>query len=137
MPLSRGKAAAILAGVLAATAAGGVAFEYGKERRDALVQAAAVTSGDPRRGETAFIAYGCGGCHSIDHIPRATGTVGPALDAIALQAVIAGKLANTPDNVQRWIREPQAVSPGSAMPDLGVTPRDARDINAFLYSRAT
>jgi len=28
------------------------------------------------------------------------------------------------------------VSPGTAMPDLDVGPRDARDISAFLYARA-
>ena len=37
---------------------------------------------------------------------------------------------------QKWIRDPQQVSPGTAMPDLSVGEGDARDITAFLYSRA-
>jgi cytochrome c1 len=49
--------------------------------------------------------------------------------------MIAGRLGNSPDNLQRWIRDPQAVSPGTAMPDLNVGERDARDITAFLYTR--
>jgi cytochrome c2 len=32
----------------------------------------------------------------------------------------------------RWLMSPQRVSPGSAMPDLGVREQDARDITAYL-----
>jgi cytochrome c1 len=62
--------------------------------------------------------------------------VGPPLDGIALRTIIAGHLANTPDSMQHWIRDPQHVSPGTAMPDLHVGEQDARDITAFLYTRA-
>jgi cytochrome c2 len=106
------------------------------ERRDIRVHAAAITAGDPVRGEAMFIQYGCGSCHGLKHVRKATGMVGPPLDGIAVRAIIAGKLANSPENLQRWIREPQAVTPGTAMPDLHVGERDARDIAAFLYTRA-
>jgi cytochrome c2 len=49
--------------------------------------------------------------------------------------MIAGKLSNKPENMERWISDPQAVTPGTAMPDLHVNGRDARDITAFLYTR--
>jgi hypothetical protein len=32
----------------------------------------------------------------------------------------------------RWLRNPQTYDPDGAMPDLGVTERDARDIAAYL-----
>ena len=83
-----------------------------------------------------FIQYGCGSCHGLKHVRKATGAVGPPLDGIAIRAIIGGKLDNTPDNLQAWIRHPQRISPGTAMPDLHVGQRDARDISAFLYSRA-
>ena len=51
---------------------------------------------------------------------------------MAKRAVIAGVLPNTPENLVRWLRAPQEVSPHNAMPDLGLTERDARDIAAFL-----
>lgn len=98
--------------------------------------AAAITGGDPARGEAMFIEYGCGSCHGLKHVRKATGTVGPPLDGIAIRTMVAGHLDNSPENVERWIREPQAVSPGTAMPDLNVGQRDARDITAFLYTRA-
>lgn len=58
--------------------------------------------------------------------------VGPALEGIARRSMLAGVLPNSPVNMARWIREPQKVNPGSGMPDLGVTERDARDIAAYL-----
>jgi cytochrome c1 len=45
---------------------------------------------------------------------------------------VGGVLPNSPDNMVRWIRKPQKVSPLTAMPDLGVTERDARDMAAYL-----
>ena len=105
------------------------------DRNDVRAHAAATTGGDPDRGEAMFIQFGCGSCHSIAHVDKANGKVGPPLDGIAVRAMIAGKLGNTPDNLQHWIRDPQAVTPGTAMPDLHVGERDARDISAFLYTQ--
>jgi len=78
--------------------------------------------------------YGCGACHVIPGVTGATGMVGPPLDGWSRRVYIAGNLANTPENLVRWIRYPQAVEPGTAMPDLGVNEADARDIAAYLYS---
>lgn len=47
---------------------------------------------------------------------------------------IAGKLSNTPENLVKWIMDPQDVDPGNAMPDLGVEEQRARDIAAYLQS---
>src|SRR3954453_7661242 len=100
------------------------------------MHAAVETGGDPRRGESMFIQYGCGSCHALKNVRTATGAVGPPLDGIAIRVIIGGRLSNTPDNMQKWIRDPQQVSPGTAMPDLNVGEGDARDITAFLYTRA-
>ena len=37
--------------------------------------------------------------------------------------------------MEHWIRDPQQVSPGTAMPGLNVSQGDARDITAFLHTR--
>jgi cytochrome c len=34
----------------------------------------------------------------------------------------------------RWIQNPQTVDDKTAMPNLGVSARDARDIAAYLYT---
>lgn len=127
--------AATLLIVAAAVFAAGFTYNWFEERDRFQTHVAATVGGDPRRGEAMFIQYGCGSCHLVKHVRKATGRVGPSLDEFGNQAIIAGMLANSPENLERWIREPQAVSPGTAMPDLNVGHRDARDISAFLYTR--
>ncbi|HWC55553.1 MAG TPA: c-type cytochrome [Sphingomicrobium sp.] len=127
---------AILAGVILLIAMIGIAYEYVHQRSRMREYAAAETGGDPRRGEAMFIQYGCGSCHAVKNVRNAVGSVGPPLDGIAVRTIIAGHLANKPENMEKWIRDPQQVSPGTAMPDLNVGEGDARDITAFLYTRA-
>lgn len=129
-------AAGAIAGAIAVAIVAGVTIDAVDDRDDLWAHAAAATGGSPARGEAMFIQYGCGSCHGVKHVRKASGMVGPPLDGIAVRAMVAGKLPNQPDNLQRWIRDPQAVSPGSDMPDLHVSKRDARDISAFLYTRA-
>ena len=129
-------AAATIVAVIGAAVLAAVVVDAVDGRNDLWVHAAATTHGDPSRGEAMFIQYGCGSCHGAKHVRMASGTVGPPLDGIAVRAMIAGKLENNPDNLQQWIRNPQAVTPGTDMPDLHVSARDARDISAFLYTRA-
>ncbi len=76
--------------------------------------------------------YGCNGCHRIPGITGAEVDVGPPLAGIARRQLIAGQIANTPETMVRWIRNPQNVDALTAMPNLGVTEHDARDIAAFL-----
>ncbi len=45
---------------------------------------------------------------------------------------IAGELANTQENMIRWVMDPQAVEPGTAMPSLGLTRAEAEDVSAYL-----
>ena len=41
---------------------------------------------------------------------------------------------DTPANMVRWIQHPREIEHGTAMPDMGVTDSDARDIAAYLYT---
>jgi cytochrome c len=93
-----------------------------------------VAGGDAHRGAVAIQHYGCGSCHAIPGIPLATGAVGPPLAGIADRGMIAGIVPNTPDEMVRWIVMPQSMSPGNAMPNLGVSDGQARDIAAYLYT---
>jgi cytochrome c len=97
-------------------------------------QAAAMTGGEPARGKGLIRKYGCQACHTIPGVSGADGTIGPSMEGIARRAYLAGKLQNEPQNMIRWIREPQEVSPGTVMPEMGVTEQDGRDIAAYLYT---
>jgi cytochrome c len=126
----------VLAAILFVAALAGIVWKYGEQRNRMRMHAATETDGDPQRGEAMFIQYGCGSCHALKGVRTAVGAVGPPLDGIAVRTIVAGHLSNTPANMQKWIRDPQHVSPGTAMPDLNVGEQDARDITAFLYTRA-
>ena len=133
----RAKIASIVVPALLVLGVGGaVLSEQLKEEQDRRVRAEVITGGNVDAGRHKFSAYGCGGCHSLTGVPQARGLVGPTLDGLGSRAILAGRLENKPDNLIRWIRDPQAVSPGSAMPDLGVGATDGRDIAAFLYDRS-
>jgi cytochrome c1 len=43
-------------------------------------------------------------------------------------------LPNTQENLMRWIMNPKEIDPQTAMPVLGVSTRDARDISAYLLT---
>ena len=90
--------------------------------------------GDSTRGPQFIYSYNCGSCHVIPGIAEAKGTVGPPLQGFGNRSYIAGSLANSPENLLRWIREPQRVQAGTAMPNLDVTEAQAADIAAYLYT---
>ena len=90
--------------------------------------------GNPKRGAALVKERGCGGCHEIPGIRSANGNVGPPLHRIGTRTYIAGFLQNSPDNMASWIQDPQTVLPGNAMPRMGISADEARDITAFLYT---
>lgn len=92
------------------------------------------TGGDARRGAEIISQVGCGSCHTIPGIRSAQGVVGPPLYFFSRRTYIAGELPNTPANLIRWVRDPQSVEPGTAMPVLGLDEAQARDVAAYLYT---
>ena len=90
-------------------------------------------SGSPDAGRQAIERHACYACHTIPGVPRATANVGPPLTTVSQRGYLGGVVPNTPQNMRLWIMNPQRYSPGSAMPDLGVTEEEARDIVAYLY----
>jgi cytochrome c len=90
--------------------------------------------GHARSGRTEIRKYGCNTCHEISGVPGARGLIGPRLDGVGQRYYIAGELPNTPDNLMLWIQHPRQVEPHTAMPEMGVTEQDSRDIVAYLYT---
>lgn len=97
-------------------------------------QVTLVEGGDPARGAQSIQRQGCHSCHRIPGIPGANSYVGPPLIAWSERRYIAGSLENTPDNLIAWIMHPQAIEPGTAMPNMGIEEQEARDIAAYLYT---
>jgi cytochrome c1 len=53
---------------------------------------------------------------------------------VGTRVYIGGVLRNSPENMSIWLQDPQKVLPGNAMPAMGISREDSRDITAFLYS---
>ena len=81
--------------------------------------------------------YGCVTCHAIPGIKAPSANVGPPLIGMGLRGFIAGRLPNQPTNMVRWISDPQAVDPQTAMPRTGITEEEARHVAAYLYTLRT
>jgi cytochrome c len=93
-----------------------------------------LVGGNAKRGIASIQKYGCGSCHTIPGIRGAHSLVGPNLSGVAGRVYIAGVLTNSPDHLVDWIRNPQTIDDKTAMPNLSVSARDARDIAAYLYT---
>lgn len=90
--------------------------------------------GGARKGRAALRQFGCTSCHMIEGVAGPDTWVGPPLYGLAQRRYIGGVLPNTPENLVRWIRNPQAHDPLTAMPNLGVDAASASDIAAYLIS---
>src|SRR4051794_21534824 len=136
-PLPKRRPVARIAALCAAAAIVIVA-SYGVNalmvRRDQQDWAIGATNGDPRRAPLLLKQKGCAGCHTISGVSVARGTVGPALAGLSDRGYIGGRLPNTPENLVMWIGHSREIDPGSAMPTIGLSDQEARDIAAYLYA---
>jgi cytochrome c oxidase subunit II len=103
-------------------------------RREAS-PAIAPTNETEQRGQSLFIAAGCGTCHAIRGT-AANGTIGPDLTHIgSRRSVGIDTLKLTQANLARFIAENQHVKPGNRMPEFRILPPVERDaVAAYLLS---
>jgi hypothetical protein len=103
----------VLAAVLFVVALLGIVYKYAEQRTRMRVHVGAATGGDPLRGESMFSVR-------LLQLPRHQGRShrnGRSRTAARRHSASRdhrGRLSNTPDNMEKWIR----------------------DITAFLYTRA-
>ncbi|CAG9229380.1 Cytochrome c oxidase polypeptide II [Paraburkholderia sabiae] len=85
-----------------------------------------------QRGRQVFERSTCSGCHTVRGT-AAQGTLGPDLTHLmSRQTIAAGMFANTQANLLHWIREPDAMKPGTTMPAVPLTADDLRAVVAWL-----
>jgi len=94
-----------------------------------------LTGGNPRAGQQLIARYGCAACHQIKGIAHSDSKVGPSLTEMRSRGYIAGVLPNSAANLVKWIQHPRAVDPKTAMPELGVSETEARNMAAYLYNQ--
>ena len=104
------------------------------QRQPVVANVGAQPNGNPKAGLHAIYQYLCVTCHAIPGTVEGKPNVGPPLGSVASRRYLGGVLLNTPENMVRWLMNPQAIDPRSGMPNLHVREQDARDIAAYLYS---
>jgi cytochrome c oxidase subunit II len=108
------------------------AAEFESWTRRQLQPVSANNDGAAGRGQKIFQQFVCMNCHAISGIST-NGTAGPDLTHLSgRQTLGAGVMDNTPDNLARWLKNPQAIKPGCLMPDFKLTGQQARDLAGFF-----
>jgi len=92
------------------------------------------TGGNASFGKQLIVQRQCGRCHTIPGIRDANGVFGPPLTSFGRRSFIAGYFPNQPNNLVHWIMSPRSMKPKTAMPDLGLSEEQARDVGAYLYT---
>jgi cytochrome c len=131
------KTAKWLAGVtfLALLAAGAASWYAAySEQHELEARVDALTHGDAKNGRELAQSKGCSGCHTIPGTEGPQGNVGPPLTKFASRVYIAGVLLNTPDYLRQWLLNPPQIDSKTAMPNVGLSDQEARDLCAFLYT---
>ena len=110
-----------------------------KDSKPAAAAAAsgATVTGDAAAGKELFLRKGCVACHTAQGIQGATGTIGPNLNGIgdpAKKPKLTDGAANSPEHIREWIKDPQKLKPGTMMPNLQLTDKEADDLTALLLT---
>lgn len=92
----------------------------------AIALVAATPAHAALNGEQLFTRKGCIGCHTLKGHDGADGQLGPDLSKISKER---DKAFLVP-----WIQDPQAQKPGSAMPSLGLSVKEAEALADYLLS---
>lgn len=115
-------------------------YVQSREDFDAWVQqqrqtAQTVTAdGTVSEGRKIFERVACINCHTVAGTP-ANGRFGPDLTHLMSRETIAsGAAPNTPENLRRWIENPNAIKPGCRMPPMGLNDQQLDAVTAYLVS---
>ncbi|TML79514.1 MAG: cytochrome c oxidase subunit II [Actinobacteria bacterium] len=96
--------------------------------------ARAPTTPAQRLGRQTFLTTACSDCHTLRGT-AARGVIGPDLTHLMSRSTLAAlTIPNRPDELARWILDPQHVKPGNKMPGLKLDAAETRNLVDFLES---
>ncbi len=109
--------------------------EYAAWLTGALAEANRIDDPATAKGRETFLSLACTGCHTVQGT-AAAGKVGPDLTHVASTKSIAGGLLSPVDeaNLTKWLKNPPAVKPGTAMPNLNLSDEQINDIVQWLLT---
>jgi cytochrome c oxidase subunit 2 len=102
-------------------------------QRAQLQPGQAAVSDTTAKGLALFQTSTCINCHAIRGVAGADLRVAPDLTHVGSRKQLgAGILENTPANMHRWIKNPQAIKPGVLMPDFNFTDEQLNQLSEYL-----
>jgi len=106
--------------------------EFQKWQQAQLLAAPPPSSENAQKGLALFQQMSCVNCHAIKGT-TASATFGPDLTHFASRKQIGGGIAeNTPDNLRRWLRNPQQVKVGAKMPNFKFTEEQVTQLADYI-----
>jgi cytochrome c oxidase subunit 2 len=106
--------------------------EFERWRQGQLALAQMPGAPDRVAGMEIFLSRPCASCHAIAGT-TAGGRLGPDLTHFGSRATIAaGRLRNTPRELELWLRDPQEHKPGVVMPKVDLSDRERQQLVAYL-----
>lgn len=93
-----------------------------------------LTGADAGAGLAVIERVACAACHRIPGVDWPVGTVGGSLAGFGDQSMIAGRFPNQPQTLATWVRNAPSLAPETGMPAMPITPSEARDVAAYLYT---
>jgi cytochrome c oxidase subunit 2 len=136
-PASRACLIGLAASILALAACAPASPPAAPAAKPAAASGGSTIAGDANAGKTLFAQKGCIACHVAQGVQGATGTIGPNLNGIgdpARRPTLADGAANTPEHIREWIKDPQKLKPGTMMPNLQLSDKEADDLTALLLT---
>jgi cytochrome c oxidase subunit 2 len=92
------------------------------------VQAQPAAASSAAQGQEIF-KKSCMGCHAV---AGEGGKLGPNLTNFADRIRVAGILKNNPENLAKWLKDPQQVKPGNNMPNLNLSDDQVNALVEYL-----
>jgi cytochrome c oxidase subunit 2 len=94
----------------------------------------AVKDADAAAGRSAFLGESCVNCHRVRGTAARGGYAPDLTHLMGRQTLASGMVPNTPDNLRRWVADPQTIKPGCLMPAFGLNDRKRDDIVRYLLT---
>ena len=92
----------------------------------------AITNDAVSEGQRIFETTACINCHTVSGTV-ANGRFGPDLTHLmSRDTIAAGAAANIPENLRRWILNPNTMKPGSLMPAMELNDQELDALTAYL-----
>jgi cytochrome c oxidase subunit 2 len=85
-------------------------------------------------GRSAFLTLSCVNCHRVRGTTARGGYAPDLTHLMSRQTLASGMVENSPENLSRWVADPQQIKPGCLMPAFGLGDQEREDLVRYLLT---